>query len=91
MAEDIKTPITDAEVESVSGGAGDWRRYANGTYVNNGNYIVYTIASGDVLSGIAMRFGVTTQNIKDWNPSEIRNVDSIYAGHKIVIYPRIWR
>ena len=73
MAEDIKTPITDAEVESVSGGAGDWRRYANGTYVNNGNYIVYTIAPGDVLSGIAMR------------------VDSIYAGHKIVIYPRIWR
>ena len=40
--------INDNELEQVSGGM----QYANGTYVNYGSYIIYTVASGDVLSGI---------------------------------------
>ena len=80
MAEELKTPITDAEVESVSGGAGSWQQYSHGSFVNYGSYIVYTVAPGDVLSGIAARFGVTVQNI-----------NLIYADTKLTIYPRIWR
>ncbi|HAJ65111.1 MAG TPA: hypothetical protein DCM61_00830, partial [Clostridiales bacterium] len=41
--------------------------------------------------GIAARFGVTVQNIKDWNPTTVKNVDLIYADTKLTIYPRIWR
>ena len=91
MAEELKTPITDAEVESVSGGAASWQPYSHGSYVNYGSYIVYTVAPGEILSGIAARFGVTVQNIKDWNPSAIKNVDLIYSDTKLTIYPRIWR
>ena len=89
MSDQVK--VNDSELEDVAGGAGGWQRYARGTYVNYGSYIVYTVAPGDVLSGIAARFGVTVQNIKDWNPSAIKNVDLIYSDTKLTIYPRIWR
>ena len=57
MADQVK--MNDSELDEVSGGAGGWQKYAKGGFVNYGNYIVYTVASGDVLSGIALRFGVT--------------------------------
>ena len=66
--------INDNELEKVSGG---WQ-YANGTYTNYGNYIVYTVAPGDVLSGIAQ-----------WNG--IKNPDIISIGQKLTIYPAIVR
>ena len=81
--------INDKDMENVQGGAGNWRQYAKGSYVNYGNYIVYTIAAGDVLSGIAPRFGVTVAQIQQWN--NIKNPDVIYAGQKLTIYPTILR
>ena len=48
MSDEVK--INDSELEEVAGGAGSWKQYAKGTYVNYGSYIVYTVASGDVLS-----------------------------------------
>lgn len=80
-----KMMINEAELENVSGG---WD-HANGTFVNYGSYIVYTVASGDVLGGIALRFGVTVQQIANWN--QIKNVNLIYAGQKLTIYPNIIR
>ena len=87
MAEEKK--INDAELEEVSGGAGGWWQYAKGTYVNYGNYLVYTVAPGDVLSGIAPRFGVTVAQIQQWN--NIQNPNVIRAGQKLTIYPTIIR
>ena len=87
MSDEVK--INDSELEGVSGGAGGWQKYAKGTYVNYGNYIVYTVASGDVLSGIAPRFGVTVAQIQQWN--NIQNPDVIRAGQKLTIYPTIIR
>ena len=87
MSDEVK--INDSELEGVSGGAGGWQKYAKGTYVNYGNYIVYTVASGDVLSGIAPRFGVTVGQIQQWN--NIKNPDVISAGQKLTIYPTIIR
>jgi spore germination protein YaaH len=87
MAENIK--INDVELEDVSGGAGGWQKYARGSYVNYGNYIVYTVAPGDVLSGIAPRFGVTVGQIQQWN--NIQNPNLIRAGQKLTIYPTIIR
>ena len=87
MSDEVK--INDSELEGVSGGAGGWQKYAKGTYVNYGNYIVYTVASGDVLSGIAPRFGVTVQEIAVWN--NIQNPNFIREGQKLTIYPRIIR
>lgn len=87
MANESK--ISDNELEGVSGGAGGWEKYARGTYVNYGNYIVYTIAPGDVISGIALRFGVTGEQIKLWN--KLRDINVIYAGQKLTIYPSVLR
>jgi nucleoid-associated protein YgaU len=87
MADEVK--INDVELEGVAGGAGGWQKYAKGTYVNYGNYIVYTVASGDVLSGIAPRFGVTVPQICQWN--NIKNPDFIVVGQKLTIYPTILR
>ena len=77
--------INDNELEKVSGG---WQ-YANGTDTNYGNYIVYTVAPGDVLSGIAQRFGVSYMQIAQWNG--IKNPDIISIGQKLTIYPAIVR
>lgn len=90
MADEVKvTPISDAEVEEVSGGAGTWRDYAKGTYVRAGDHIIYTIAAGDVLSGIAPRFGVSVDEIVRWN--NIKDANFIRTGDKLVIYARILR
>ncbi len=66
--------INEKELNEVSGGYGPWQQYAKGTYVNYGQYIVYTVVGGDVLSGIAIRFGVTVQQICQWN--NIKNPDT---------------
>ena len=87
MSDEVK--INDSELDEVSGGAGGWRQYAHGTYVNYGNYIVYTVAAGDVLSGIAPRFGVTVAQIQQWN--NIKNPNVISAGQKLTIYPTVIR
>ena len=93
MAVDNK--LTDQELEKVDGGAAavkkenGWEQYAKGKYVNHGSYIVYTVAAGDVLSGIAIRFGVTVQQICQWN--NIKNPDLIYINQKLTIYPTIIR
>ena len=81
--------INENELNQVSGGAGGWQQYAKGSYVNYGSYIVYTVAPGDVLSGIAPRFGVTVAQIQQWN--NIKNPDVIMAGQKLTIYPTVIR
>ncbi len=87
MSDEVK--VNESELEEVSGGAGGWQKYARGTYVNYGNYIVYTVAYGDVLSGIAPRFGVTVAQIQQWN--DIKNPNFIREGQKLTIYPTIIR
>ena len=77
--------INDKDLEGVSGG---WQ-YANGSFVNYGNYIVYTVAPGDVLSGIAQRFGVNYMQIAQWN--NIKNPDVISIGQKLTIYTSVKR
>ena len=81
----MTTLINDNELKNVSGG---WQ-YANGSFTNYGNYIVYTVAPGDVLSGIAQRFGVNYMQIAQWN--NIKNPDLITIGQKLTIYPTVIR
>ncbi len=87
MSDEVK--VNDSELEGVSGGAGSWEKYAKGPYVNYGSYIVYTVVAGDVLSGIAIRFGVTVEQIAKWN--DVKNVNLISAGQKLTIYPTVIR
>ena len=77
--------INEKDLGQVSGG---WQ-YANGVYVDYGNYIVYTVAPGDVLSGIGQRFAVPYQQIAQWN--NIKNPDVISIGQKLTIYPAVIR
>ena len=81
--------INENELNEVTGGAGGWQQYAKGNYVNYGQYVVYTVAAGDVLSGIAIRFGVTVQQIVSWN--SLKNPDVISLGQKLTIYPTVLR
>ena len=77
--------INEKDLGQVSGG---WQ-YANGVYVDYGNYIIYTVAPGDVLSGIGQRFAVPYQQIAQWN--NIKNPDVISIGQKLTIYPAVIR
>ena len=83
MSDQVK--VNDSELDEVTGGAGGWQKYAKGNFVNYGNYLVYTVAPGDVLSGIALRFGVSVGQIQAWN--NIQNPDFIRVGQKLTIYP----
>jgi LysM repeat protein len=87
MSDEVK--IQESELEGVVGGAGNWKQYAKGTYVNYGSYVVYTVAKGDVLSGIAIRFGVTVAQIQEWNG--IKNANVISVGQKLTLYPTVIR
>ena len=51
---------------------------------SDSNKIVYTIKSGDNLSSIAKKYGVSLDQIKSWN--NISNVNVIQVGQKITIY-----
>ena len=84
MSEEVK--VQDQEMEKVTGGEGDYRQYAKGSYVDCGDYIVYSVVPGDALSGIAIRFGVSMADIQQWN--DIPNPDVIYVGQQLVIYPQ---
>ena len=86
MSDEIK--VNDSVLEDVSGGKSGWD-YANGTFVNYGNYIVYRVARGDVLSGIAPRFNVTVEEIVKWN--NLPNPDLIREGQNLTIYARAIR
>lgn len=45
----------------------------------------YTVSSGDTLSAIATRFGVSVQTLREWNAA-ISNNDQIYLNQKLVVY-----
>jgi LysM repeat protein len=47
--------------------------------------VYYRVVRGDMLSTIAARYGVTVWQLQQWNG--IRNIDKIYAGSVLVIYP----
>ena len=87
MSEEKK--VLDANLEEVTGGAGGYQQYAKGPFENYGSYIVYHVVSGDVLSGIAIRFGVSVAQIQQWN--NIKNPNVISVGQKLTIYPTIIR
>ena len=87
MSDQVK--INDSELGNVSGGAGDWRKFAKGSHVSYGSYVIYTVAAGDVLSGIAIRYGVTVAQIQQWN--SIKNPNVISVGQKLTIYPTVIR
>ena len=49
--------------------------------------IVIHVEKGDTLWGIAQRYGVTVQQLCDWNSNVISNPNRIYPGEPLVIYP----
>ena len=80
----IKMTInTEKELENVSGGS----PFANGSYVDYGNYIVYTVASGDTLIGIGSRFGVNFMQVAQWN--NMADPNMLRVGQQLTIYPTI--
>ena len=88
MSIEEKIALHDEALEGAAGGKSDkWYDYSHGKIQSFGNYVVYTVASGDVLTAIAVRFGVTVQQICEWN--NIANPDVIYVGQQLTVYPTI--
>ena len=79
-----KTPLTDGELESVSGGA-EWTQNARGSFIMTGDHIIYTAAAGDTLTAVAGRYGVTVGQLRSWN--SLSDVETLAAGQRIVLYP----
>lgn len=55
-----------------------------GSESNSTSKTYYTVRRGDTLSRIASRYGVTVQQIVDWN--DIQNPNLIYPGQKLKFY-----
>src|SRR5512147_864739 len=52
---------------------------------SDGGYLMYIVARGDTLKGLAARFGSTVESILASNPA-ITNVNLIYEGQRLTIY-----
>jgi LysM repeat protein len=52
---------------------------------SDGGYLIYIVARGDTLRGLAARFGSTVESILASNP-EITNPNLIYEGQRLTIY-----
>ena len=52
---------------------------------SDGGYLIYIVARGDSLRGLAARFGSTVESIMASNP-EITNANVIYEGQRLTIY-----
>jgi len=51
----------------------------------DGGYLIYIVARGDTVKGLAARFGSTVDLIVAHNP-DIKNVNLIYEGQRLTIY-----
>src|SRR5512134_1992808 len=51
----------------------------------DGSYLIYIVARGDTVKGLAARFGSTVDLIVAHNP-DIKNVNLIYEGQRLTIY-----
>ena len=60
------------------------RTNSNNSQTNSTQVINYRIQRGDTLWGISNRYGVTIQNLVNWN--NIKNPNLIYSGNTIIIY-----
>ena len=88
MAMDERVKLDEEELGGAAGGKSDkWYDYSHGTIKSCGDYVIYTVANGDVLTALAVRFGVTVPQICQWN--NITNPDVIYVGQQLTIYPTI--
>lgn len=52
----------------------------------DGGYLIYIVARGDTVKGLANRFGSTVESILASNPV-ITNANLIYEGQRLTIYP----
>ena len=55
-----------------------------GSESNSTGKTYYTIRRGDTLWGISRRYGVSVQNLIDWN--NIQNPNLIYPGQRLILY-----
>lgn len=49
------------------------------------NFTIYTIRSGDTLSEIASKYGMSLSELLDWNPEYITNPNVIYEGQIVKV------
>ena len=55
-----------------------------GSQSNSTGKTYYTIKRGDTLWGISKKYGVSVQNLEDWN--NIQNSNLIYPGQRLILY-----
>ena len=53
---------------------------------NKPSYITHKVRSGETLSGIAQRYGVSMTDVKSWNPRGVTKKNDVLLGAKLKIY-----
>jgi hypothetical protein len=71
------TPLREAQAKRIQ------EQAKTDTSIPTGNYTVHRIRSGETLGHIAIKYGVTVRQIKQWN--NLRS-DMIIAGKTLIIY-----
>jgi hypothetical protein len=71
------TPLREAQAKRIQ------KQAKTDTSIPTGNYTVHRIRSGETLGHIAIKYGVTVRQIKQWN--NLRS-DMIIAGKTLIIY-----
>lgn len=74
--------LSGSKVTSVGGNHHNYNPTPSGD--NKGNYKTYVVQSGDTLSGIAERFGVSVDQLCEWN--DISDPNLIYVGQVLKLY-----
>lgn len=83
-----RTPLSDGELEFISGGV-DWAQNARGSFILAGDHLIYTAVTGDTLSAIAGRYGVTVGQLRSWN--SLPDTEVVSAGQRLILYPNTIR
>lgn len=74
--------LAGSKITSVGGDHHSYDPHPSGH--NKDNYKTYVVQSGDTLSGIAEKFGVTVDELCEWN--DISDPNLIYVGQVLKLY-----
>lgn len=81
--EDFPSVIKNAGLNGYNKGSNSSNNSQTDTTTITSSEIVYTVVSGDTLSGIASKYGTTYQRLAEYN--NIADPDKIYPGQQIKI------
>ncbi|MGE5480333.1 MAG: LysM peptidoglycan-binding domain-containing protein [Chloroflexota bacterium] len=84
VGELLKVPVADSHNNFAKADADE--NASNESRIEGERYAVHTVQRGESLYSIAQKYGVTDDQIAEWNPDNVRGGASVKAGAKLKIY-----